>query len=102
MGDAGSLDRVYAFQFELLRFQMIEQPDAATEQDGRDVDIDFINELGLEGLLQDTGSGDDNIFVSRCFLGLTNCAFNTIRNKGERRAFFDPFLRDGMGNNKGW
>src|SRR5512145_2862866 len=97
---AGGLDRSDAFQFDWLCTQVVEQPDTITKQDRRHVNIYFVHQSRLEALLQDTGGAYDDILVPRGFLGLTNGAFNAIRDKGERRSFVDPFLRDGMGNNK--
>src|SRR5574341_222312 len=97
---ATGLDRSYAFQFSWLYTQMIEQPDAVSEQQGYQVNMDFVHQSRVETLLQDTGGAYDDILVSRCFLGVTNGAFNPIGDKGERRSFVDPFLRDAMGDNK--
>ena len=97
---AGGLDRSYAFQFDWLCTQMVEQPDTTAKQDRHHIYIYFVKQPRLETLLQDTGSAYDDVLVPRGFPGLTNGAFNAISNKGEWRSFLDPFLGDGMGDNE--
>src|SRR5215208_5638318 len=58
--------------------------------------MDLVHQAGVETLLQDTGSADDDILIPGGLFCLTNGAFNAIGYKGERRSFIDPFLWDGM------
>src|SRR5215216_1979530 len=88
-----SLDRLYAFQVDRPSAEVIEQAHTSTEQDGRHVDMYFINQPCFDGLLQDTGCGYYDVFISCGFLRLTDRAFNAIADKGERRTFLYPFLR---------
>src|SRR5215213_7040465 len=62
--------------------------------------MQLIEQASLEALLHDTGSAYDDILVACGLLCLANGAFNPIGNKGERRSFRGPFLRDGMSDNK--
>jgi hypothetical protein len=83
VGYAGRLDHSYAFQFNWLDIQMIEQSDTLSEQEGRDINVDFVHQARIEALLQDTGSTYDDILVACGLPGLTNGAFNPIGDKGE-------------------
>jgi len=94
------LDEPYAFQFNWLSAEMLEQSDAITEQDRRQVDMYFVEQPGLEALLRDTRGGDGHILVACGLLCLTNGAFHAVGHEGERRTLLDPFLWDGVGDNK--
>src|SRR5688572_2890057 len=66
----------------------------------RHVDMDLVHQSQVEALLQDTGGAHDDILFAGGLLCLMNGAFHPIGDKGERRSFVDPFLWDGMGDDK--
>src|SRR5262245_62594932 len=100
MCDPRVFDEPYAFQFNWLGTEMVEQSDTLSEQDRRQVDMDFVEQPGLEALLRETRGGYRHILVACGLLCLTNGAFNAVGDECERRSLLDPFLWDGMGNNK--
>src|SRR5262249_43814023 len=100
MCDTRCLDEPYAFQFDWLSTQMLEQSDTRSEQDRRQVDMNFVEQPGLETLLRDTRGGDGHILVPCGLLRLTNRAFNAVGDERERRIAADPFLWGTMGDNK--
>ena len=100
MGYARSLNYPGRFEFNLLRAEVIEQSNTVTEQDGRQVDPDFVQQAQLQALLCDTRAAYTDILIPCGFLCLTNGAFNAIRDESEGRPFLDPFLWDGMSDDK--
>ena len=102
MCDPGRLNHPGAFQLNWRNAQVVEQSDTVTEQDGHQVDLYFVKQLGLEALLHDIRARYGDILVPCGFLCLTNGTFNAICDEGEGRSFLDPFLWDGMGNDKIW
>jgi hypothetical protein len=94
------LDHPRAFQFDWLWTQVVEQPDTTAKQNRHQVDYYFVKQPRLEALLEDTRGAYGDILVPRGLLCLANGAFNAVGDKGERRSVLDPFLRDGMGNDK--
>jgi hypothetical protein len=100
MGYPRGIDHTCAFQFNRLNAYILEQSGTASEQDGHQVDMDFVKQSGLEGLLRDTRRGDGDILVPGGLLGLANGAFNPVGDEDERRSVLYPFLWDCMGNHK--
>ncbi len=92
MCNAGRTDHAYAFQVDPLYVQVVEQPDALSEQERRHVNMDLVHPPQVEALLQDAGGAHDDILVPCGLFCLTNGPFNPIGDKGERRPFLDPFL----------
>ncbi len=85
MCDTRGLDEPYAFQFDWLSTQMLEQSDTRSEQDRRQVDMDFVEQPGLEALLRDTRRGYRHMLVACGLLCLTNGAFNAVSDECEWR-----------------
>src|SRR5687767_13502918 len=101
MRDAGGLNYSGAFQLNWCSAQVVEHTDAAAEQDRHQVDVYLVENSGLDALLHDTRAGYGDIFVACGLLGLADGTFDAVGNEDEGRAFFDPFLRGRMGNDKG-
>jgi hypothetical protein len=102
MGYTRGLDHPRAFQLNWLGAQVVEQSDTTTEQDGHQVDMDFVKQSGLEALLGDAGGAYRDTLVPCNLPGLLNGAFYAVGDESERRSFLDPFLRNGMGNHDDW
>lgn len=45
MGDPGGLDHPRAFELDLARAEVLEQPDPVTDQNRHEVDLDLVKEL---------------------------------------------------------
>src|SRR5215207_6164933 len=93
MRDPRSLDHPGVFQFNRCCAEVVEQSDTCTEQDRRKIDVNFVKQARFDALLRDTRARYGNILVPCGLLCLTNGAFNTIGDEGERRSFLEPFLR---------
>ena len=100
MRNPRSLDHPGAFQFNGYCAQVVEQSDTVTQQDGREIDVDFVEQPGLDALLCDTRAAYGDIRAPCCFLCLANGAFNTVGDEGERRSFLEPLLWGGMRDDK--
>src|SRR5258706_14129445 len=81
---------------------MVEQSDARAEQDGHQVDMDFLKQSGFEALLHNRRGGYRDTLVACNRFCLFNGAFNTVGDEGERPSFLDPFWRGSMGHNNDW
>ena len=87
MCDASSLDHPGAFQINTTRSEIVEQPDSCPKQDRHQIDMDFIQQSGLDALLGDSRAGYGDVLVPCGLLCLTNGAFNAIGDEGEGRSF---------------
>jgi hypothetical protein len=97
----GGLYHPRALQFDRLRAQMLEQPNATPEQDRHQVYVYLIKKSRPDALLRDTGGAHSDVLLACGFLCLFNSAFDAVRDEGERRSFVDPFLGDRMGDDEG-
>src|SRR4026208_263065 len=100
MSDTGRINDSCTLEFDGSRSKAIEQTHTAADEDGRHVDIYFIDQPSLKSLLQNIGGADHHVLISGGFFCLTDGAFDTIVDKGEWRAFFHPFLRSIVGHNE--
>jgi hypothetical protein len=101
VGYVESLHHPRAFQFDGCGPQMVEQPDAPSEQDGHKVDVYLIEKSSLDTLLDDTRGAYGDVLVARNRSCLLDGTFDVIRDESERRSLVDPFLRDRMGDDEG-
>src|SRR5262245_15070879 len=83
MGHAGGLYYSDTFQQVGCRAQLIEQPDAATQQYWHQVDLYFVEQPGRDALLHDTRAGHGDVLVPRGCLCLANGAFNAVGDEDE-------------------
>src|SRR5688572_19279274 len=90
----------YTFEIDRAGAKVVKHAYTTTDQDRCDIDSNFVNEAGLDGLLQDAGRADHDILISSGLLRLTDRTFHTIRDKSERRTRLDPFLRDVVGDDE--
>src|SRR5438477_10495441 len=106
MSDTRGLDHPCAFKLDWLGAQVVEQPDAITEQDGCQINAYFVEKPRFQALLRDTRGGYGHVLVACTHFCLCNRAFDAVGDEGEGRSFVNPFLWDPMGNNearcKGW
>lgn len=100
MRDSRPLNHPDIFQLDGFSPQMLEQWDTLSKQDGCQVDINLVDKTSLEALLQDIRAKYVDILIPCDSLGLANGAFNAVGDERERRAWLDPFLWDGMGDDK--
>ncbi len=82
-----------------LEPQVIEQLDTVKEQNGHQVDVDFVQESSLKALLHDTGSAHRNRLLASNLLCYFYRAGHAVGYEREGRSGLDPFLRDPMGQN---
>src|SRR4030095_8851506 len=100
MCDTGRINDSCTLEFDGSPSKAIEQTHTATDEDGRHVNVYFIDQPGLKSLLQNIGGADHHVLISGGFFCLTDGAFNTIGDKDEWRVFFHPFLRNMVGHNE--
>ncbi len=77
-GDIGAL------QLNRFNAKALKQADAAAKQDRDEIDMDSVEQPGLEELLCDVWGSDRHIFVPGGLFGLANGAFNAIGNEDKR------------------
>src|SRR5512132_3927508 len=64
MGHPSALDHPRALQIDRPGAEVVEQSDAAPEQDGHQVEVDLVQEFRSEALLHDTGGAHADILVA--------------------------------------
>src|SRR5438045_256830 len=79
---------------------MVEQGNAAPEQNGYQIYVDLVEEPSFDALLHDARSTHADVLVAGDRPRLLYGAFEPIRDERERRSFVDPVLWDRAGNNK--
>jgi hypothetical protein len=79
---------------------MVEQGDAAPEQDVYQVHVYLIEQPSFDAVLYDARSTHADILVARDRLRLLQGAFESVRHKREGRSFVDPVLWNRSGDNK--
>jgi hypothetical protein len=83
MGHAVGFDDVELFEVEGSVAELLKKANAAAEEDGDEVDGDFVEQAGFEALLGDIGGADTDVFVAGGPFGLDDGAFNAIGNEDE-------------------
>jgi hypothetical protein len=63
MGNSCRLDHAGAFQLN-SSIQVVEQADTCAQQERHQVDMDFVEQSGLEALLHNRGGGNDDTLLS--------------------------------------
>jgi hypothetical protein len=81
---------------------VVEQADTCAQQERHQVDMDFVEQSGLEALLHDRGGGNDDTLLSGDRPGLRDGAFHSVADEGERPFLLDPFWRGSMGHHNDW
>src|SRR3712207_1135507 len=102
MCDPRALDHPRALQLDRPRTQVLEQPNAVPEQDGHQVNVYLVEEPGPDALLHDARGAYGDVLLARGRFRLLYGALDTIRDERERRPLVYPFLRNGVGEDKGW
>src|SRR4029450_5278459 len=100
MGHPGALDHPRALQVDRPGAEVVEQADAAPEQDGYQVDVDLVQESRSDALLHDAGGAQADVLVAGHPLGLPEGAFEAVGDEGERRSFIDPRWWDRAADHK--
>jgi hypothetical protein len=66
---------------------VLEQPDAAAEEHGGDMDLNLVEQPGLEVLLSDVrATGHRDVLVARGRPRLLERGFDAVADEGERRS----------------
>jgi hypothetical protein len=89
MGHAVGLDHAGAFEVELVIPQIGEKADAAAEQDGDEVYVDFVEKASLKVLLGDVRGADGNVALARDGAGLLKGCFDAVSDDGPISAWSD-------------
>src|SRR5215211_7303014 len=100
MGHPSALDHPRALQVDRPGAEVVEQADAAAEQDGYQVDVDLVEESRPDALLHDARGAHADVLVAGDRFRLLEGAFQAVGDEGERRSFVDPLLWDRAANNK--
>src|SRR5439155_14342586 len=75
VGGARCLDRTEPPQFDPLRIETLEEPDAAAEEYGGQVDLHFVQQAGLQILPHDVRSAPDtDVLVAGGSTGKLECS----------------------------
>src|SRR5918997_4274003 len=101
MRDPCPLDHPGALQLYRLGAQMVEQPDAPSEQDGHQVYVYLVEQPRPDALLRDASGAHGDVLVARDRFRLLDGAFDAVRDERERRSFVNPFSGDGVGDDEG-
>ncbi len=73
---------------------MLKQPDTCAQQDRCQIDMDFVEQPGLEALLRDLRASYDNVFAARGCLCQLDSPLDAFGDKCERQIFPGPLRRD--------
>src|SRR3954469_2213818 len=79
---------------------MVEQRNAAPEQDVHQVHMDLVEEPCFDALLHDARGTHADVLVACDRLRLLYGAFESVRDERKRRSFVDPLLWDRAAENK--
>jgi hypothetical protein len=71
---------------------VVEQSDAAPEQNGHQVDVELVQESRADALLHDARGAHADILIAGDRFRLLQGAFQAVGDKRERRSFIDPTL----------
>ncbi len=83
MGDAGCFDDACAFEPDLRIREVVEEPRTASEEDGDEVDLHFVDQPGFQVLLGDvraTAKGD--VLAVGRFPGMFEGGLDPVGDKG--------------------
>src|SRR6266516_8066586 len=91
---ASALDHPRALQVDRPGAEVVEQADAAPEQDGHQVDVDLVEESRSDALLHDARGAHADVLVASDRFGLREGALQSVGDERERRSFIDPLWWD--------
>src|SRR5512133_3535777 len=100
MRHPSALDHPRALQVDRPGAEVVEQSDAAPEQDGHQIDVDLVQESRSEALLHDARSAHADVLVAGDRFGLLEGALESVGDERERRPFVDPRWWDRAGHYK--
>src|SRR5439155_7130283 len=84
VGDGGGLDHPGALQFALIA-EVLEQPHSVAQEHGDEVDLQFVEEAGLQVLLSDMrAAGHPDVLLAGCRFGLLERGLDAVGDEGER------------------
>ncbi len=83
MRDPGTFDHPRAFQVYQLGSQIVEKPDAISQQDGHQLNAYCVDQPRLDGLLRHVRPAHAHVLVARDRFRLFDGALYAIRDKGE-------------------
>ena len=95
-----ALDHPRALQVDRPGAEVVEQSDAAPEQDGHQIDVDLIQESRSDALLHDACGAHADVLVASDRLRLLEGALEAVGDERERRSFIHPLLWDRTAHNK--
>jgi hypothetical protein len=78
MRHPSALDHPRALQVNRPGAEVVEQADAASEQDGHQVDVDLVQEPRPEALLHDAGGAHAHVLIAGNRFGLLEGAFQAV------------------------
>jgi hypothetical protein len=84
MGHPSALDHPRGLQVDRPGAEVVEQSDAAPEQDGHQVQVDLVQESRSDALLDDAGGAHADVLVAGDRLGLLQGAFQAVGDERER------------------
>src|SRR4029453_19276700 len=80
--------------------KVLEQPYAAAKERRHEVDLDLVEEPGAKAFLRDARPHHTHVLVTRCCLGLFDCALYAVCDERVRRLAFWDFLRHVVGHDE--
>ena len=84
MGHPSALDHPRALQVDRPDAEVVEQSDAAPEQDGHQVDVELVQESRSDALLHDARGAHADVLVAGDRLGLLQGALESVGDEPER------------------
>src|SRR5215217_1853091 len=100
MGHPRALDHPRALQVDRPGAEVVEQADAAPEQDRHQVEVDLVQESRSDALLHDARGPHTDVLVPGDRLRLLEGAFQSVGDEREWRSFVDPRWWDRAADNK--
>lgn|GEM_PF-5663611 len=100
MCDAIGFDDAFAFKVELAILEVVEEADAATEEDGAYVQVDLVQKACHEILLGDGGGSDGNVSRADHGVGLREGALDAVGYVGPVGAGTDVLVGRAVGQQK--
>lgn len=70
--------------------EVVEKPNAGAKKNGRDVNVDFVDEAGVQALLDRVSAVDANGLSRRGGFGLANGAFDAVGHEVDSRVGSRP------------
>jgi hypothetical protein len=58
--------------------EVVKESNSGAKKNGRDVDVDFVEEAGIQQLLDGVGAVDSNVLLARGGSGLVHRAFDSV------------------------